>query len=114
DFDRMTEVFDNIIINAVKHTSNENRLIKVGIESNKKDLIVSVSDNGAGITASKLPRIFDKFSSFNTKYSVGGSGIGLFLSKIIVEQHGGEITATSEGVDRGSTFVVKIPFETKN
>ncbi|MHA1974767.1 MAG: ATP-binding protein [Candidatus Hodarchaeales archaeon] len=113
DFDRMTEVFDNIIINAIKHTSSENRLIKVGIESNKKDLIISITDNGAGIKANKLPKIFGKFASFNTKYSVRGSGIGLFLSKIIVEEHGGEISAISDGLDCGATFKVKIPMENK-
>ena len=73
--------------------------------------MISVRDNGIGIPAESLPRIFDMFSQVDRSIerSTGGLGIGLALVKGLVEMHGGTVTAASDGPDKGSTFTVRLP-----
>ena len=72
---------------------------------------MSVKDTGIGINAEMLPRIFETFTQIENKLqsSEGGLGIGLALAKKLVELHGGTITAFSEGLGKGSEFVVRLP-----
>ena len=74
-------------------------------------LIIGVSDTGIGIEAGVLPRIFDMFEqgSVESARRSGGLGLGLTISRSIVEQHGGRLTAASEGEDRGATFTIEMP-----
>ena len=74
-------------------------------------LIIGVSDTGIGIDAEVLPRIFDMFEQGGAEAArrSGGLGLGLTISRSIVEQHGGRLTAASEGADRGSTFTIEMP-----
>lgn len=71
---------------------------------------IEINDNGAGIHPEDLERIFEPFISLETEYSVKGTGIGLHLCQIIVENHNGTIKAQSDGINQGSTFTIDLPF----
>ena len=111
DQDRIRQVFSNLFDNAIKHTSPENR--KISVKVNHSSALhmfqIEITDNGVGIDPRFSDTLFDQFTSFEMKYSTRGTGIGLYLSRIIVESHGGTIEASSKGLDQGSTFTVKIP-----
>ncbi len=99
----------NILDNALKFTK-ENGEISIKLEDDGHFAILSISDNGIGIKAAELPKLFTKFHRGTDlmTYDYEGTGIGLYSSKLIIEQHGGTITAAStEG--QGSTFVIKLP-----
>ena len=109
DKDRIREVFENIIENAIKHTDKERTKIQASYEIHSGKIIIKVSDNCAGIESENLEKIFKQFVSIPTIYAVTGTGIGLYLAKWIIEAHGGSITAESPGVDKGSVFTVILP-----
>ncbi|MFX1517111.1 MAG: PAS domain S-box protein [Promethearchaeota archaeon] len=89
DKNRFSQILDNLINNAMKHTPKETRKIEMNVEISPELIRIAVSDNGAGIESSNLEMIFEPFVSIETKYSVVGAGIGLYLSRKIVESHGG-------------------------
>jgi signal transduction histidine kinase len=110
DFDRLVQIFANLLSNAAKYTGNGGTIeVKMNRESDRA--VVSVSDNGIGIPAADLPRIFDIFAQvrLHQELADGGLGIGLALVKQLVEIHGGAVHAASGGVGRGSTFTVRLP-----
>ena len=109
DVDRLNQVIDNIINNAIKHTAKDIRKIIVTSDILPNVVKITISDNGAGISPEHIEQLFDPFTSFPTKYSTGGSGIGLYLSQKIIEEHGGALIANSEGLDRGTTLVIELP-----
>ncbi|HWM89999.1 MAG TPA: ATP-binding protein [Thermoanaerobaculia bacterium] len=110
DAPRLTQVFWNLLNNAVKFTP-EGGTIAVRSRHEPAWITVEVSDTGVGIDPEVLPRIFDAFEqgeeSVTRRY--GGLGLGLAISKAIVELHGGSIAVRSEGRDRGTTFSVQLP-----
>lgn len=111
DKDKMMQVFDNIINNAMKY-SPDGGSITVKLQETHSNVIVSVSDEGIGIPKKDLNRIFDRFYRVDKARSraMGGTGLGLAISKEVVEQHGGNIWAESiEG--KGSTFYISLPYE---
>lgn len=113
DRNRLQQVMENIIGNAIKQTSPNHREIIVTLKDLPKTIQIEVSDNGAGIAEENLEKIFEQFISINTDYSVTGTGLGLFISRRIIEAHGGSIIAQSEGVSHGTTFLItlqKVPF----
>ncbi|MHA2246734.1 MAG: sensor histidine kinase [Candidatus Hodarchaeales archaeon] len=67
-----------------------------------------MTDNGSGIEKKNLKLIFNQFVSFPTKYNTAGTGIGLYMSQKIIEAHGGTIIAKSDGIGKGTVFVVEI------
>jgi len=107
---RLAQMLANLLNNAAKYTEEGGR-IRLSAERQGSDVIVSVKDNGIGIIAEMLPRIFDIFAQSPRALvrSPGGLGIGLSLVKGLVKLHGGSIEARSEGADRGSEFVVRLP-----
>ncbi|UCG04387.1 MAG: PAS domain-containing sensor histidine kinase [Candidatus Heimdallarchaeota archaeon] len=109
DKDRLQQVFDNLINNAVNHTHPKQRLIKFKLEVLPVTLRIEIVDNGAGIAPENLDKIFDQFVSFETEFSASGTGIGLFISHKILEAHKGSIMAQSEGLGKGSTFIITLP-----
>ncbi|MFX0207725.1 MAG: PAS domain S-box protein, partial [Candidatus Hodarchaeota archaeon] len=109
DPDRIQQVLENVISNAIKHTSKDKREINVKVELQDNSVQILISDNGAGIASEHLETIFDQFISFQTEYAAGGTGIGLYLSRRIMEAHGGTITAQSAGKGFGSTFIIELP-----
>ena len=111
---RLAQVFSNLLTNAAKYTE-EGGLISLTAQRQGNDVVVSVRDNGIGIGPEMLPRIFEIFaqSPRSLERAQGGLGIGLSLVKGLVELHGGSITAKSEGVGRGSEFVVRLPISVR-
>jgi two-component system CheB/CheR fusion protein len=111
DSSRLTQVFWNLLNNAVKFTP-EGGAIRVHLrrEESPQRLVVEVADTGVGIEPDLLPRIFDAFEQGEpggTRRS--GLGLGLAISKAIVELHGGELSVSSDGKDQGATFTVRLP-----
>jgi len=111
DSTRLTQVFWNIIKNAVKF-SNPGDIITIRTaDGADKSLIIEFIDTGRGIEPADLPRIFDPFEQGNpqTTRTFGGLGLGLALSKSFVDLHGGRISATSPGRGHGATIRVELP-----
>ena len=104
----MSEVFGNLIDNAIKY-SNEGGAIDVTAGVNNNFVEISVKDNGIGMPENVVSQLFQKFyRSHRSRETVAGTGIGLYISKAIVESHGGTISVRSED-GHGSTFTVSLP-----
>jgi PAS domain S-box-containing protein len=110
DFTRLAQVFGNLLTNSVKYTPGVGT-IHLRAQRIAGEVIVTVRDNGIGIPAEFLPRVFDMFSQVDRSIerSTGGLGIGLALVKGLVEMHGGTVTAASDGPSQGSVFTVRLP-----
>ncbi|HEV7683874.1 MAG TPA: ATP-binding protein [Pyrinomonadaceae bacterium] len=102
---QIERVFSNLVINALRHTRQGE--IKISAEQRENYVAVSVSDTGSGIPTEYLPHIFDKFVQVPDA-STGGAGLGLTISKSIVEAHGGQISVQSQ-VGQGTTFTFTLP-----
>ena len=108
---RLTQVFANLLNNAAKYTPPEGR-IEISMKRDGDEAVVSIRDNGIGITAEMLPRNIRPllFKQAATKgREQGGMGIGLALARSLVEMHGGQVEARSDGPGWGSEFVVRLP-----
>ncbi|MFY9627925.1 MAG: PAS domain S-box protein [Methylocystis sp.] len=107
---RLTQVFANLLNNAAKYTSPQGR-IEISMARDGGEAIVSVRDNGIGISDEMLPRIFDLFtqSSRAVPHTKGGMGVGLALVRNLVEMHGGSVEGRSDGPGHGSEFLVRLP-----
>jgi signal transduction histidine kinase len=105
---RLSQVLWNLIQNAAKFTPSDGRVTVRVTNPEQGWLRVEVIDTGIGIGQEALPRVFDPFEQVEPGRA-GGLGLGLAISKAIVESHGGKISATSEGSQRGSTFVIELP-----
>ena len=106
DKGRISQVVSNILANAVKFT-NEG-IVKVATEKKDNEIVISIKDTGAGIDSEILPRLFTKFATTSTT----GTGLGLFISKSIVEAHGGRIWAKNNFDGKGATFYFSLPLST--
>ena len=111
DTDKMTQVIDNILNNAIKYSPDGGK-ITVSMKTTDTQLIVSISDQGLGIPKKDLPLIFDRFYRVDKARSraQGGTGLGLSIAKEIVKQHNGFIWAKSE-YGKGSTFTIVPPYD---
>jgi two-component system, chemotaxis family, CheB/CheR fusion protein len=107
---RLAQLIGNLLNNACKFTDKGGR-ISLAVERDGEQAIIRVRDNGVGIAADQLPRIFDMFTQVDTSLerSVSGLGIGLTLVKRLVEMHGGTVEVSSAGLGHGSEFVVRLP-----
>jgi PAS domain S-box-containing protein len=110
DTTRMAQVLSNLLANSAKYTNPGGRIV-LQAHVDDRDVVISVSDNGVGIEPAMLPHVFEMFSQAGAvlERSRGGLGIGLALVRGLVEMHGGHVSAWSEGVDRGSTFTIRLP-----
>jgi len=110
---RLAQVFSNLLINAAKYTDPHGRIQLSGCRQGN-EIVVSVRDNGIGICAEMMPRLFSMFTQAEAvrDRTEGGLGVGLALVRGIVELHGGTVNAHSEGLGRGSEFVVRLPVST--
>ncbi|MGA8405280.1 MAG: HAMP domain-containing sensor histidine kinase, partial [Nitrososphaeraceae archaeon] len=107
DKERLTQVIDNILSNAIKFTTEGsiNVTLERMIENNKENAVVSIKDTGSGIESEILPRLFTKFAAKSER----GTGLGLYISKGIIEAHGGKIWAENNLEKRGATFSFSLP-----
>jgi CheY-like chemotaxis protein len=107
---RLAQVISNLLTNAAKYTDPEGR-IRLRVEQQPGAIMISVTDNGIGIPADALERVFAMFSQVKSAQdrSDGGLGIGLALAKGLIDLHGGTIEARSAGIGRGSEFIVRLP-----
>jgi PAS domain S-box-containing protein len=107
---RLVQVLGNLLNNASKYTP-EGGHIELVVISEEQDVILHVKDNGIGIERDLLSRVFDLFtqSSRALDRAQGGLGIGLTLVRSLVELHGGEVSAVSEGIGKGSEFIISLP-----
>ena len=106
---RLTQVIFNLLTNAVKFTK-KGRHVSITLEEEKNNgpqklAVVTVKDSGTGINQEILPRLFEKFASKSSQ----GTGLGLFISKSIIEAHGGKIWAKNNTEDKGATFAFSLP-----
>lgn len=111
DTDKMTQVIDNILNNAIKY-SPDGEKITVSMKTTDDQMILSISDQGLGIPKQDLPKIFDRFYRVDQARSraQGGTGLGLAIAKEIIKQHKGFIWAKSE-YGKGSTFTIVLPYD---
>ena len=108
---RLHQVLDNLIANAIRH-SYDGGVVTVSAKQDGNRLCLSVSDTGDGIERDKLAVIFDRFARAdkNRSHANGSTGLGLTITKAIVEAHGGHIWAESVGLGNGSCFSIALPF----
>jgi signal transduction histidine kinase len=107
DKERLSQVIFNLLSNAIKFTKEGGGSISVNTEKEDNHILVSVKDTGSGIDSEILPRLFSKFA---TK-SYQGTGLGLFVSKSIIEIHDGKIWAENNSNGKGATFSFSLPID---
>ena len=109
---RLEQILGNLLTNSFKYTLAGGHVrVTVGHDDNTSQAVLSVVDNGMGISAEMLETIFDPFtqSQQTLDRAQGGMGLGLSVVRALVQLHGGQVTATSAGLGHGSTFVVRLP-----
>jgi signal transduction histidine kinase len=107
DSERMAQVLDNLVMNAFRYTAQGGAIV-LSVRSSEKGIEMQVKDNGSGIPADELPRIFDRFyRGDKARQQNGESGLGLAIAKSIVEAHGGAISVESQP-GQGSTFTIHL------
>ncbi|MGA2229894.1 MAG: ATP-binding protein [Tepidisphaeraceae bacterium] len=110
DPDRLQQVLWNLLSNAIKFTPRGGR-VQVFLRRVNSHVEITVADSGQGIAADFLPQLFTRFTQADTSTARrhGGLGLGLALVKSLIELHGGNVMATSAGLDQGATFVISLP-----
>ena len=109
DPDRLDQVFRNLLGNAIKYSPDGGE-IRVHVERSDGEASVTITDYGLGIAAEQQPRLFDPFYRADGRAGgLPGLGLGLYITRELVEAHGGRIEASSDGDGQGSTFVVRLP-----
>ena len=120
---RLQQVIDNLLSNAINFTNKGNIIVSSfrGTEdtngkiddsnnSDKESIVVEIKDTGAGINPEMMPRLFEKFAT----RSISGTGLGLYISKSIIDSHGGRIWAYNNKDGKGATFTFMLPVEKKS
>ena len=110
DPDRLAQVLGNLLSNALRHTS-PGGTVTLSATMEGGTVVISVADNGEGFTAEDRSRLFERFfraDSARTRED-SGSGIGLTISRALVDAHGGTMSAASEGPGQGATFTIRLP-----
>ena len=113
DKSKLREVVSNLIDNAIKYTKKG--FVHVSVEYDKKTMRIIVEDSGVGISPESMKTLFAKFSrgTDSSKIYTEGTGLGLFVGKNLIESQGGHVYAESEGVGKGSRFIIEMPIKNK-
>jgi len=106
---KLAQVLNNLVGNAVKYSGNGTK-IYVSLKKSENNITVTVKDEGMGIKSENLTKLFDKYYRVQQESTIGGFGIGLYLSAEIIQAHGGKIWAESE-FGKGSTFSFELPLK---
>lgn len=116
DRQRFGQVMGNLLSNALRHTPTGGRVTIQATRQGTATLLIEVADTGEGMTEDQLGHIFERFYRGDTARSRdnGGSGIGLTISRALVEAHGGTLSATSPGPGAGSAFTIRLPLPAKD
>ena len=110
DDQKLYQVIQNLIDNAVKYTRKGS--IAAKIEEKGNDVVFSVADSGIGIAPDVIPLLFQEFvRDKNTSKEIHGTGMGLYIARIFIEAQGGKIWVTSDGLGKGSLFSISLPIE---
>jgi light-regulated signal transduction histidine kinase (bacteriophytochrome) len=112
DTTQLTQVFQNLIGNAIKFCTQDVPQVHVSAQQSEKEWLISVKDNGIGISPQFHRRIFEIFQRLHGRSEYSGTGLGLALCQRIIERHGGRIWVESEP-GQGSTFYFTLPFAEK-
>jgi signal transduction histidine kinase/CheY-like chemotaxis protein len=113
---RLTQIVGNLLNNSLKFTSSGCRIKVIVLEDAEQgEAVVSIEDNGIGITADVLSRLFQPFTQAENSLdrTPGGLGLGLFLVKELIELHGGTVSASSDGVGKGAQFKIRLPISSQ-
>jgi signal transduction histidine kinase len=110
DADRLQQIVWNLLSNAIKFTAKGGR-VQIRLHRAQSFVEVAVADDGQGITTEFLPHVFDRFRQGDATFArkAGGLGLGLAIARSLVELHGGNVAAASDGEGRGATFTVRLP-----
>ena len=110
DADRLREAIDNLVSNAIKYSPRDST-IRVSVTRQGEDVIISVADEGPGLSPEDMARLFGRFQRLSAKPTGGESstGLGLSIVKRIVNLHGGSVSAESSGPGTGTTFIMRLP-----
>lgn len=109
---KFRESLENIITNAIKYNDEKEKIISIKSSSKNDFAFLEITDNGVGIEKKNLERIFDEFFKVDpSRHSHESSGLGLSITKKIIESHKGKIIASSKGLNKGTTFKIQIPKE---
>jgi PAS domain S-box-containing protein len=112
---RLQQVFWNVLKNAVKFTPDAGRIIvNASVSEDQNTLVIRITDTGIGMTEQELQRVFEAFSQGDHagtggSHRFGGLGLGLAISRKVIELHAGKISVTSEGRHKGCTFTIELP-----
>lgn len=112
DFDRLVQVVDNLLANAIKYTPRGGQItLRLYPDPAARQAVIEVSDTGLGIDPEHLPYLFTRYQRIpgTDRRAISGTGLGLLIVKEVVEAHGGTVSAASAGRGQGSTFTVRLP-----
>src|SRR5579871_638904 len=112
DARRVEQILNNLIGNALKYSPEGGEVrVQVRTDEQRKQVFISIRDEGLGIPPEALPHLFERFYRAGNVSSIGGTGLGLYISRQLAVVHGGDLWAESAGVTKGSTFTLCLPFE---
>ena len=108
---KVREVISNLVDNALKYTLKGHGGVTLRLQQVGDAARITVSDTGIGVPETELPYLFAKFSRGKdiSRLNTGGTGLGLYVGRNMIESNGGKIWAESDGQDRGSRFIIEIP-----
>jgi signal transduction histidine kinase len=111
DAGKISQVVSNLIDNAIHYTASGSVTMRLSEGASSNAVLISVQDTGAGIPASSMPHLFQRYSRLEdtTHLHAEGSGLGLYVARQIIEGHGGRIWAESPGPNQGTTFFIELP-----
>ncbi len=114
DIDKMKEIFSNLISNAIKYSPPNTTITVQIVPSAQSGLLISIKDEGQGLSESDKAKLFGQFQRLSSRPTggEGSTGLGLWITKTLVEKHNGKIWAESEGKGKGTTFFVELPAAT--
>jgi two-component system sensor histidine kinase BaeS len=113
DADRLTQIVTNLLGNALAHTPAGGSVI-LDVGADEGMAVVDVADDGRGIPASEVDRIFERFYRLPGSEHRAGRGLGLTIARALARAHGGDVTAHSDGPGRGATFRLTIPLPARS